>query len=213
METSNVGFVTVEEVLPLIPGAQLVAGVAGLRRLVRSVSVMETPDGANFTRAGDVVLTALYALREDPSAQTRLVVELASREVAALAIKRSYVTVFPKEMLAEAERLQLPLLALPPDISYSDTVRMILTYIVNRQASILELQNEAYKVMIKAALEPQGLHALAQNLAGLIKNPVAIADTHGELLALAAPSGMNGEEVEDRLRALIQTRAYTTANR
>lgn len=201
------GFVTVEEVLPLIPGSRVVAGAAGLGRVVRSVSVMETPDGAGFTRPGDVVLTALYAFRDDPGAQTRLVAELDARGIAALAVKRSYVTSFPEGMLAEAERLQLPLLALPPDVSYSDTVRAILTHIVNRQAAVLQRQHEVYRVMIKAVLEQQGLPALAQNLAELLGDPVAIADVHGELLAWAVPAGTDASGVPERLHALLRTRA------
>lgn len=209
----DLGVMTVREALPLIPGARVVAGGGGLGRVVRSVGVMEAPDAFRFVKPGDLLLTALYAIREDAAAQIRLVTELGLRSVAALAVKQLYVRQPPAEMLAEADRLDLPIIALPDEISYSEVMQPIFAAIVHNQAAVLQRQHEVYRAMIKAVLEQRGLPALALNLAELIGNPVAICDVEHRVLAWAVPPGSTETPLDEgTLQALCAARARPTGS-
>lgn len=210
----HLGAITVREAVPLIPGARVVAGAAGLGRVVRSVGVMEAPDGLRFAKPGDLLITALYAIREDREAQIRLVAELDRRGAAALAVKPSYVRRLPEEMLARSDALAFPLLELPTEVAYSEVMQPIFTEIVHSQAAVLARQHEVHRLLMQAVLEQRGLDVLARSLAALLENPVAILDPARQVLAWA-PAGAGGRAgellslsgTEARQRTLVQSPA------
>src|SRR5947209_19427381 len=53
--------------------AQLIGGRQGLDRAIEWVRVMETPDSARRLRAGELLLTTGFPIKDDEDAQQRLV--------------------------------------------------------------------------------------------------------------------------------------------
>ncbi|MFI6122273.1 PucR family transcriptional regulator [Streptomyces sp. NPDC051064] len=93
---------------------ELLAGASSLDRPVRWVHSSEVYEGANFLDGGELLLTNGFGLvGADAETRRRYVRELAARGAAGLAVEvgRS-LPVMPEEVVAEARRLELPLLAL-----------------------------------------------------------------------------------------------------
>ncbi|MEU9396491.1 PucR family transcriptional regulator [Streptomyces sp. NPDC048324] len=109
---------TLREVLDLDPvraaEPELLAGHAALDRPVRWVHSSEVYEGANFLDGGELLLTNGFGLTDaDDEVRRRYVRELAARGAAGLAVEvgRS-LPQMPGEVVDEAHRLGLPLLAL-----------------------------------------------------------------------------------------------------
>ncbi|MFF1304905.1 PucR family transcriptional regulator ligand-binding domain-containing protein, partial [Streptomyces sp. NPDC058307] len=109
---------TLREILALDPvraaEPELLAGHLALDRPVRWVHSSEVYEGANFLDGGELLLTNGFGLMDaDDEVRRRYVRELASRGVAGLAVEvgRS-LPVMPAEVVDEARRRELPLLAL-----------------------------------------------------------------------------------------------------
>ncbi|KUO11555.1 PucR family transcriptional regulator [Streptomyces sp. DSM 15324] len=109
---------TLREVLTLDPvrasAPELLAGAAGLDRPVRWVHSSEVYEGANFLDGGELLLTNGFGLTDaEDEARRRYVRELAARGAVGLAVEvgRSLPRM-PGEVVDEARRLELPLLAL-----------------------------------------------------------------------------------------------------
>lgn len=203
------GAVTVAEVLGLMEGARVVAGEGGLLRTVRSIGVLESPDSAMFIKAGDLLLSALYAIRQDQDAQVGLISHLHERGAAGLATKRSFIGALPDAMLAEAERLSLPLILLPEEAAFSDVMAPIFGKIVNRQSIVLQRQQLIYKMMIDSLLEQRGLDALARSLSEVLGRAVAICDPAYRILARGEAPGREADEsfsFDGLCRARVQGR-------
>ncbi|MET7692205.1 PucR family transcriptional regulator [Streptomyces sp. NPDC005483] len=109
---------TLREILTLDPvraaEPDLLAGHTALDRPVRWVHSSEVYEGANFLDGGELLLTNGFGL-SDPDEETRrrYVRELAARGAAGLAVEvgRS-LPVMPAEVVDEARRRELPLLAM-----------------------------------------------------------------------------------------------------
>lgn len=109
---------TLREILALDPvrasEPELLAGHTALDRPVRWVHSSEVYEGANFLDGGELLLTNGFGL-SDPDEETRrrYVRELAARGAAGLAVEvgRS-LPAMPEEVVDEARRRELPLLAL-----------------------------------------------------------------------------------------------------
>ncbi|MCL6667800.1 PucR family transcriptional regulator [Streptomyces panaciradicis] len=109
---------TLREVLDLDPvraaEPELLAGHAAVDRPVRWVHSSEVYEGANFLDGGELLLTNGFGLTDaDDEVRRRYVRELAARGAAGLAVEvgRS-LPHMPGEVVDEAHRLGLPLLAL-----------------------------------------------------------------------------------------------------
>src|SRR5262245_55780351 len=92
----------VREVLaaPCLARARVLAGAAGLGRVVARLNVREGPDILPWVKPYELLLTTGYPLRDDPAALVRLVGELDDRGLAAIAIKlHRYIDEIPPEML------------------------------------------------------------------------------------------------------------------
>ncbi|MFF5183010.1 PucR family transcriptional regulator [Streptomyces sp. NPDC000345] len=109
---------TLREVLALDPvragEPELLAGAGGLDRPVRWVHSSEVYEGANFLDGGELLLTNGFGLTDaGDEVRRRYVRELSARGAAGLAVEvgRSLPRM-PDEVIDEARRLGLPLLAL-----------------------------------------------------------------------------------------------------
>ena len=86
--------------LPQLAQSRLVAGRAGLDRVVRSVNVMEVPDILDWVKPDELLLTTAYPLREDPAALEQLVPHLVDQGLAGMAIKPTrYIGSIPPVMV------------------------------------------------------------------------------------------------------------------
>ncbi|WP_330306527.1 MULTISPECIES: PucR family transcriptional regulator [unclassified Streptomyces] len=109
---------TLRDILALDPvrgtEPELLAGEGALDRPVRWVHSSEVYEGANFLDGGELLLTNGFGLTDaDEGTRRQYVRELAARGAAGLAVEvgRSLVRM-PEEVIDEARRLGLPLLAL-----------------------------------------------------------------------------------------------------
>jgi PucR family transcriptional regulator, purine catabolism regulatory protein len=90
-------------------------------------------------RGGELLLTTAYPIRDDPSALGRLIPELADRGLAGLGIKIGpYLDALPSAMISAADKLDFPVIEVPPDVVFNDILVEVLGTILNRQAVELE---------------------------------------------------------------------------
>jgi purine catabolism regulator len=170
--------------LPPLTQARLVAGHAGLDRVVRSVNVMEVPDILDWVKPDELLLTTAYPLREDPAALEQLVPHLVEHGLAGMAIKPTrYIASIPEVMVAQAERLGFPLIELPPPASFNEIIGAVLGVILDAQSVRLRRVAEIHDRFTKIVLSGGGLRQISEALAESIAMPVAIVDGQGVVLA------------------------------
>jgi purine catabolism regulator len=170
--------------LPPLSQARLVAGHAGVDRVVRSVNVMEVPDILDWVKPDELLLTTAYPLREDPAALEKLVPNLVAQGLAGMAIKPTrYIGSIPTAMIEEADRLDFPLIELPAPASFNEIIGAVLGVILDVQSVRLRRAAEIHDRFTKIVLGGGGLRPIAEALAESIAMPVAIVDAQGAVLA------------------------------
>src|SRR3954469_21912316 len=168
---------TVEEALELpgLAGTTVAAGAAGLGRIVRHMVVDDPADP--LAAAGPDVLVVLGARLPpaDPANYRALVERLDSMGTAALAFHRTEGPApVPGEVLAEAERRGLPVLALPPHVRMDELVSEVLGTVVSKQSQALALSSRMDDEFIGVALTGGGLPEVAQRLAVMLEGTAVL---------------------------------------
>lgn len=170
--------------------ARLVAGRAGLDRVVQRLNVMEVPDILAWVKSSELLLTTGYPLRNTPQSLARLVVDLDRRGLAALAIKLGrYLDELPADMLEEADRLGFPIILLHGDVAFDDILNQVLTEILNRQAAELARSEEVHRALLQIVLDGGGLREVTDEVADLLDVAVLATDADGRGLASSGATG------------------------
>jgi purine catabolism regulator len=152
--------------LPGLAGTAVAAGVAGLTRVVRHMVVDDPSDP--LAVAGPDVLVVLGARLPpaDPVNCRALVERLEALGTAALAYRDvDGPAAVPAEVLAEADRRALPVLALPAGVRMDELVSEVLGEVVRKQGEALALSSRMHNQFIDVALSGGGLAEVTQQLA------------------------------------------------
>jgi purine catabolism regulator len=168
---------TVQEALALpgLRGTTVAAGASGLGRVVRHMVVDDPADP--LAAAGPDVLVVLGARLPpaDPANYRALVERLDSLGTSALAFRRTEGPApVPGEVLAEAERRGLPVLALPPHVRMDEVVSEVLGTVVTKQGEALALTSRMDDEFIGVALTGGGLPEVAQRLAVMLEGTAVL---------------------------------------
>jgi purine catabolism regulator len=179
---------TVRQVMerPAFRTARVLAGAAGLDRVVRWVHVGEIPNLAEFLQGGELVLTTGVGLRE-PAARRQFVDGLVAAQAAGLVLELgSYFPAAPDDLVEAAEAACLPLIVFPQAVRFLTLTQDVNTHILNAHYRFLQDLEELSQELRRALLETEGVGALLAILARTVDAPVLYLPRDPEERPLAA---------------------------
>jgi purine catabolism regulator len=163
--------------------ARVIAGAGGLDNVVRSVNVMEVPDILEWVHPGELLVTTMYPLRDDRAAIEALIPRLAEKGLAGLAVTvESYIGELPPAMLADANRLNFPLIELPPRVSFIDIIQPLTSRILDLQAEELRQSEQILRRFLDLVLVGGDYSSIAQVITEVAGHPVSIVDRFRRVL-------------------------------
>jgi len=181
---------TVREAMRFGPfaSAKLVAGANGLDRSIEWVRAMETPEVQ--PRAGDLIFTTGFPIKDDPQGQIRLIAKIAESEGAGLVVRPyPYMRKLPPEMVSEADRLNVPLFTVAQDVQMVDLMAPLLERIINAEHWRLKRSMDIHRRFTELVLDGKGVKEICATLAELLESAVVIEDASFHLLAHAGGAG------------------------
>ncbi len=189
---SQVIGVTVREALAseALRGVKVLAGRSKLGNRITGINIIEVPEVTRWLKGGELLFTAMFAVKDGPQAQVRLVRGLANKRVAALAVKPGqYVKEVPATLVAEAQAVGLPLLELPPDVPYMDVAGPVLDMITESRLRSVQAAESIRGQLLELLMTYPSLEPFCASLSEIVRLPVAILDDDCRFLASASPVG------------------------
>lgn len=171
---------TVEELLqlPTIKGLKLISGNLGIHREISTVTVVDTPDGFQWLKGNEVVITTTYALEKTPNAFLDFISKLLSRNISALIVKSDrYIKVIPENAKKLCDEKALPLIYCPAIYPFADIINPTLSGIISKQAEQLKESSKIHESFLELAINDRSIHQILQTLSTLIQEPTAYVDT------------------------------------
>jgi purine catabolism regulator len=182
---------TVRELLQTssLTGTTVLAGRAGLDRVVRGVNVMEVPDILSWVKPHELLLTTAFPLAQsgDRSAGDvllELVTALDRHRLAALAVKLGrYLDYLPQRVLDRADELDFPILRLPDRVAFDDVLPDIYGQLLDQQNRVLAHADALHRAISAIVLGGGGLCEIAQEVSRLLECTLLITTPDGRVLA------------------------------
>jgi len=174
--------------LPQFETAEVLAGNGGLDRRLASVNVMENPDILPWVKAEALLITVGYSLRDGDTDLEELVQALHDRNLAAFGVKLGrYITQVSPEVLALAEELDFPLLALPTTISFDDMIGAVYRALNANSRTGRHEPSKLDRELIDLALAGGSPSDVAECFSATVDCEIAVLGRSGEVLVSCAP--------------------------
>ncbi len=145
--------------------ATLIAGHAGIDKVITYITVSETPDFFEWVSGGEFVLTTLLTFKTCKDQQVQNYTELAQRGIAALGVKvERFLETVPPELIDIAKKYQVPLFAIKRETKFREIIQLITAELNNYQTNILLEVDAYYKELTKVALMTGGFDEYIRGL-------------------------------------------------
>lgn len=178
-------------------GLDLVAGAHGAERPITWAHAIELEDPTPWLGGGELVMTTGLRLSTDPEAQRRYVGRLHARGVTALALDiGTRHTSVPESMVAEADLLDFPVLAVDAHVPFIAIGRAVAEALAADDEAAAKRVVDQQQRHARATLNG-GIPALVDALASTIGADVLALDVREHVLASA------GRQVGQRQQALL----------
>lgn len=192
--------------LPLLSEAQLVAGSSGIDRDVLWAAAVDIPQASEWVRAGELLLTTFYGLRDDAEAQISLCARLADKNVAGMIVATgTYIAQVPEALCRVANEAGFPIIELPWNVPFEDVVRVVSEHSINDQYLLYKQSLAIHRALTRLVLDGGSLQDVAHELCALLRRPVEIDDLAFAVLAEA--SGPHAQIDESRQSAIREGRS------
>ncbi|WP_373231184.1 PucR family transcriptional regulator [Cohnella sp.] len=176
---------TVEQALSVYPLSEgkLIAGSAGINRIIKAVNVMDAPDIADWIKEGEMVFTTGYLIKDRPEDASHLLNKLHHLGSSGLGIKlgRFWQTI-PEPLIEQANSLGFPLIELPFQFTFSDQMNGLFREEMKRNTSDLQDLLDKQIRLMRFALHSGHIKLLFDSVSEVIGYPIAIIGSRGQIM-------------------------------
>ncbi len=154
---------------------EIVAGHQGIDRMIENITIMEVPDIVKWLKGRELILTSLFAIKNDKDAQNLLIQRLYYAGATALAVKPfESMGEIPEGIIESANKLGFPVIWIPNHIKYLDILSPVMHHIFNEKVVLQEDIEQATNVLQEISLNSQGVDAFVENVSSIMKNIVTV---------------------------------------
>lgn len=140
------------------------SGATQLHRVVKSVSIMETPDFDKYILEKTLVLTTLYPIKNDPERFLSLLDSLHEKQASGLIVKvKRYIDRVPEVIIEKAKALDFPIITLEYDANLSLLFDSIIAEVHYAQYSTHNF-NALYTTLLQDIVQKPSTKALINAL-------------------------------------------------
>lgn len=170
----------------------LISGASGINHEISTVTVVDTPDGAQWLTGKELVITTAFMLKDDESALLEFLNLLNEKHVSGLCIKMGrYIQEISPAARNLSDQLQLPIILLPAKYSFTDIINPVLSNVVNQQAAKLLQSSIIHAKFTELAVSDASIPEILTTLTLIIGVPSACLDLESGNIWYSSPrSGM-----------------------
>lgn len=156
----------------------ILAGKKGIKNKVESVSVLEVPTSKLYIKENELLISALYSIKDSVKKQKETISMIQKSGAAGLII--AHVGIVLKEIsddiINTCNELDFPLIMAPKDKPYIDIISPIIDGILYEQNKNLEKTIDLYSLIYEATLKDNSYRNILNTLESLIERKTFFVD-------------------------------------
>ncbi|MBU5438739.1 PucR family transcriptional regulator ligand-binding domain-containing protein [Tissierella sp. MSJ-40] len=134
---------TMREILSaeFFKGCNIIAGYGGLDKQIQGVAILDAPDGFNWTKGKELVISSGYIFQQDPGLFEYYVQTDKFMKISGMGIKERYLKRIPDHILAAFNENDIPLIIIPPEPSWMDFMNQLNVPVMNKNIRQFNIGN------------------------------------------------------------------------
>jgi purine catabolism regulator len=153
---------------------------------VQSVTILEvtSDEVVHWIKGGELFLSCLYAVSNDVDQQIHVLRLLRSRNASGLIICSIgyFLHDVSPRLISEADTIGLPIIVMPPEITYEEILRPLLSALLNIRYNDLSFILQIQRTMNLMALRQEEIHTILRFLRDILKKEIAFMDSDNNLV-------------------------------
>lgn len=169
----------VEEVihLPSFKKIEVIAGKNGLKNYCKHITILETPEGLNWMKGGEFLLTAGYALYGEGKSKQDMVLNAYNKGVAAIGIKENrYFGEIDSKLIEDADKYSIPLIKISNDAFYTEVVSSFYDLLFYKKNEHILNLNDKYEKLLNLSFENKDINGILHSLSNILSSNVILFD-------------------------------------
>ncbi|MCQ2508008.1 MAG: PucR family transcriptional regulator ligand-binding domain-containing protein [Dorea sp.] len=156
---------------------EVIAGKGGLSKEIQGVTVLEAPDGYNWAKGKELVLSSGYVMTQDPDCLARAFAQGSIQQTSGLIIKRDrYLNQIPQSMKDLFDEHDVPLILMPFAISWMDLMNQINVAVLNQTIRRFQIHSPSSFQMSNMSYKDQKIKKILQTVEIEMHFPAALYD-------------------------------------
>lgn len=176
----------IEEVLniPTFMGYEVIAGHEGLKRRCKHITILETPEGIEWLKGGEFLLSAGYAFKDDRNALKNVMYRAYKQKVSAIALKeKRYIEEILPEMIDQANEYGVPLIKLPYNLVYTEAISDFYEALFYKKNEYLLQLKNTHERLLRLVFEKKDTKGVVDALSALTTSSILVYDSAFNLLS------------------------------
>lgn len=175
-------YLTLEEILEIeqLKDCIVLAGKNGVKNNVDSVSVLEVPTSKLYIKENELLISALYSIKDSVEKQVETIYMIQKSGAAGLIIAHIGVILnkISDDIISICNELDFPLIIAPKDKPYIDIISPIIDGILYEQNKNLVKTIDLYSLIYEATLKDNSYRNILATLESLIERRALFVDTN-----------------------------------
>lgn len=113
-------------------GYRLLAGGDGLDNQIQGIAILDAPDGYQWTRGRELVISSGYIFHENPGLLEEMIGSDQFKMMSGLGIKERFVKDFSPQVLEAFDNARVPLILIPPQVAWMDIMNQLNVMVMNK---------------------------------------------------------------------------------
>ncbi|NLD16434.1 MAG: hypothetical protein GX666_02510 [Tissierellia bacterium] len=181
-------YLTIRELLEMnfFKGSTLLAGSKGLVNKANNFVILETPEGMDWLKGNEIVITAGHAYINREELKRDLIKSAHRMNAAALVIKIGrYFGEIENQLIEDADELGIPIIVLDKSANYTELINDFYKLLFNKKNENLLEINSAYNKLLSLQINKATIQDIikeVENLSGLDIQYKRFLDTDDKLI-------------------------------
>ncbi|MBU5424849.1 PucR family transcriptional regulator ligand-binding domain-containing protein [Tissierella pigra] len=167
---------------------KVIGGHEGLDKQIQGIAVFDAPDGYNWTKGRELIISSGYLFQQQPKLFQEYVKTDVFREISGMGIKLDrYIKSVPDNIIAIFNEYKIPLISIPKRPSWMDIMYQLNVLVMNRNIKQFRIRNINPRSFSNLSYQSRKINKILSQMEGEMNFPSMLYDLSSEKAYYSSP--------------------------
>ncbi|NLK42919.1 MAG: PucR family transcriptional regulator, partial [Tissierellia bacterium] len=168
---------------------KVIAGHGGLEKQIQGIAILDAPDGYNWTRGREFVISSGYVFKQHPELFYKYLKSDKFRNISGMGIKLDrYINKVPEDILQVFNECNIPLIHIPLFPSWMDIMNQLNVLVMNKNIRHFRIGNINPRSFSNISYQSRKINKILSQMEIEMKFPAMLYDLSSEKAHYSSPA-------------------------